>query len=109
MSKLSRTNFLLRRAFKNLYDKCSHTFFFSLFHSHLLNLPILLIVRLSPILIELFATVLGSSKNSWDSWFIFNLRKKNTCYNMENSSVRIYKGKGSTGFAHPVIDCYIAK
>jgi hypothetical protein len=27
-----------------------------------------------------FATVPGSSVNSWDSWFIFNLRKINTCY-----------------------------
>ncbi len=28
----------------------------------------------------LFATVPESSINSWDSWFIFNLRKINTCY-----------------------------
>ncbi len=28
----------------------------------------------------LFATVPGSSINSWDSWFIFNLQKINTCY-----------------------------
>ncbi len=28
----------------------------------------------------MFATVPGSSINSWDSWFIFNLRKINTCY-----------------------------
>ncbi len=27
-----------------------------------------------------FTTVPGSSINSWDSWFIFNLRKINTCY-----------------------------
>ncbi len=26
------------------------------------------------------ATVPGSSVNSWDSWFIFNLRKKDTRY-----------------------------
>jgi hypothetical protein len=30
----------------------------------------------------LFTTVPGSSINSWDSWFIFNLRKINTCYCM---------------------------
>jgi hypothetical protein len=28
----------------------------------------------------MFPTVPGSSINSWDSWFIFNLRKINTCY-----------------------------
>ncbi len=28
----------------------------------------------------MFATVPGSSINSWDSWFIFNLWKINTCY-----------------------------
>jgi hypothetical protein len=28
----------------------------------------------------LFATVPESSINSWNSWFIFNLRKINTCY-----------------------------
>ncbi len=29
---------------------------------------------------SVFATVPGWSINSWDSWFIFNLRKINTCY-----------------------------
>ncbi len=33
----------------------------------------------------LFAAVPGSSINSWDSWFIFNLRKINTCYYTDNS------------------------
>ncbi len=28
----------------------------------------------------LFVKVPGSSINSWDIWFIFNLRKINTCY-----------------------------
>jgi hypothetical protein len=32
----------------------------------------------------LFGTVPGSSINSWDSWFIFNLRKINTCYYLDN-------------------------
>ncbi len=35
-----------------------------------------------PVKNKLFATVLGSSINSWDSWFIFNLWKINTCYCM---------------------------
>jgi hypothetical protein len=30
---------------------------------------------------DLFVTVPESSINSWDSWFIFNLRKINTWYN----------------------------
>jgi hypothetical protein len=32
--------------------------------------------------LKVFTTVPGSSINSWDSWFIFNLRKINTCYYM---------------------------
>ncbi len=36
----------------------------------------------------LFATVPGSSLNSWDSWFIFNLRKINTCYYTDTACAR---------------------
>ncbi len=36
----------------------------------------------------LFATVPGLSINSWDSWFIFNLRKINTCYYMNTACAR---------------------
>ncbi len=47
--------------------------------------PVLSLLSASPVLdvlFWLFATVPGSSINSWDSWYIFNLRKINTCYCM---------------------------
>jgi hypothetical protein len=43
-----------------------------------LALPFLAVVQ-HPVKNKLFATVPESSINSWDSWFIFNLRKINTC------------------------------
>jgi hypothetical protein len=45
----------------------------------LIHYPLLTVTDLLPLL---FATVPGSSINSWDSWFIFNLRKINACYCM---------------------------
>ncbi len=46
----------------------------------------------------MFATVPDSSINSWDSWFIFNLQKINTCYYTNNSNTRIVRdGHGGGG------------
>jgi hypothetical protein len=42
----------------------------------------------------MFATVPDSSINSCDSWFIFNLLKRNTCFYMNNSIARTYMGRG---------------
>ncbi len=39
-----------------------------------------------------FAPVLGSSVNSWDSCFIFNLRKINTCYYTDTACAREVDG-----------------
>ncbi len=47
-------------------------------HLHMLHIVMLI----------LFATVPGSSINSWDSWFIFNLWKINTCYYMNTARAR---------------------
>ncbi len=44
----------------------------------------------------LFVTVPGSSVNSWDSWFIFNLRKINTCYYTVTIHARLVHKKGTT-------------
>ncbi len=45
-----------------------------------------------------FATVPDSSINSWDSWFIFNLQKINSCYYTNDSIAHIYTEKDSRGY-----------